>query len=1653
MTERINNKEVTKKNKHTKSALSRTIKLLIAVVGILMFIQTGSIQAQVLNNEGAVIFVESGAVVQGDTLENSSGIIENNGVIGLNGHYLNADTTQGDGTYNIGRDWINSGKFISNSSTVNFVGTQLQEVNTGGDLFNNLGIRNEGSSMATNRIILLSNVTIFNSFNFEQGNVETGDSVIYLVNADSSALNYLSSTGSRVIGYFERGVNTPTDTYLFPVGSFEHYNPLNLYMYNDGFSIGSVLSQFVASDPDTLGLPLPDPGYVIPTDTVEVYDADSTGYWSLTARNTFQTNNFNINLSGSGFRTPYQNATRVIKRAPGGNWTLDGVHRDATDSVIYRDHLTNGIASDTSHFGWGHIRPRIQEQPDDTAVCDGFSAYFRVVSTGRGTLTYNWEVLEGTGTWTPISDDAVYDHSDTDTLIIKAADLSMDGYKYRVLITDSLGNTKHSNAQATLTVNPNPVATATPQQDTVCNGETTNIALSSDVPATTYAVDVIYQGSILGAKSYDEYAGYSSIEDTLVNPTLYADSVIYVITPYGPFATHCEGTNDTVVIWVEPTVEISSVNDTICNGDATNIVLSTDNITTNGIYYTWTARATDPDVSGYSDNPIGQDISVPLVQTLTNTGLDSAIVHYTITPWTLDANGDLKCDGVPITIDIWVEPTVEIVVSNDTICDGTETNILVTSPNTTTNGIRYTWTVVDNPNVTGESNSDMTGQDIGTAIIQTLVNPTDVPQLVQYAIVPWTVNANDMNECTDINEVSIVDIWVNPTPRVEVAVVQDTICNDTYTEIHLTTPTVLTTGNVTFDYTFLADAELTGSSTGNDVPNGYIIADSLHNASDYPATPLVVRYSITPQALPVSCADGPVITDSVTVHPTPDTYMYTDSVQCFGLSNGSVSVLAENGINDFTYNWNDPFNHQTASIDSVLSIGTYTVTVTDNQGCTKLDSVYLGQPDRLYPYYHKDSILDETCFGYMDGYAMVDPSGGNGGYRYVWSTNVNDTTSNNYLIGLEGNLYHVTVIDYKGCAQDTTMQVNSGLEITGTIEYSDVTCNGEDDGWARIVAPGATSFIWNTGQTSQYIDNLSPDTYIVQVANSSGCEQAFSQEISEPDPIIIELDSTDIWCAGDHNGTITIDVTGGNTYAPYMYNWSTFNGEGLVTNDGNQTGLAGGKYYVTVTDDRGCSNNDSISVGEPPVFTANVEYSDITCFGDADGTISIEAQGGNEGFSYLWSNGSTDTLLTDLYEGEYIVTVTDEKGCEIYDTINIIEPELLETVISGNDINCFGFNDGSATLDIFGGTTPYSINWDNNPSGQGTDSIYELSPGTYYVTVIDDHNCITDNFIEIIEPEQLINNVSFENITCYGYNNGEIVLDPTGGILPYNYQWSHDNSLNNDSAMNLGPGNYEVSVVDYNSCVTVSQVELNQPDPLEATIVKNIISCYGFNDGGFSVTMFGGTPAYNYNWSNGYDEAIQTMMPPGEYHLQITDQLGCYIDTTLNLIEPDKLVINPLIRRPTCADIQDGSIELNIAGGRTPYSVYWDNGSSEENLYDIRSGIFDVIINDSSLCEIDTSFRVTSAHSICFDIPTAFTPNGDSHNEKWEIDLKGLYPQAEIEIFDRYGRRVFYSKGYDESQYWDGTYNGKELPMDAYYYVINLKNGDDRISGVVTIVR
>ena len=190
----------------------------------------------------------------------------------------------------------------------------------------------------------------------------------------------------------------------------------------------------------------------------------------------------------------------------------------------------------------------------------------------------------------------------------------------------------------------------------------------------------------------------------------------------------------------------------------------------------------------------------------------------------------------------------------------------------------------------------------------------------------------------------------------------------------------------------------------------------------------------------------------------------------------------------------------------------------------------------------------------------------------------------------------------------------------------------------------------------------------------------------------------------------------------------------------------------------------STLVTEPAAFIASISSQNITCNGLADGIATVTESGGTAPYSYQWNTGSSIDTISNLSPGTYDVIVTDDNGCNANDTVTITEPALLVAVVSGNNITCNGLNNGMASVAPVGGTAPYTYFWN---IGATTDSITNLSAGTYSVIITDANGCTASDSVAISEPAILVASAFSSNVTCNGLNNGTAGVLPSGGTAPY----------------------------------------------------------------------------------------------------------------------------------------------------------------------------------------------------------------------------------------------------------------------------------------------
>ncbi|MEO8151221.1 MAG: gliding motility-associated C-terminal domain-containing protein [Bacteroidia bacterium] len=699
-----------------------------------------------------------------------------------------------------------------------------------------------------------------------------------------------------------------------------------------------------------------------------------------------------------------------------------------------------------------------------------------------------------------------------------------------------------------------------------------------------------------------------------------------------------------------------------------------------------------------------------------------------------------------------------------------------------------------------------------------------------------------------------------------------------------------------------------------------------------------------------------IVTNSIIINqpagPLTANATTTSNVNCTSGANGAISLSVTGGTPGYTYNWS---NGKSTQNISGLNAGTYIVIVTDNKGCSYNASATVSQPAGSLNS-TINTAQNVSCFGGNNGIVNINVAGGTTPYNYQWS---NGATTQN-LNGLPSGSYTVTITDNNGCINVAAAIVNQPSAALSNVisALSNVSCFGEHTGAIDLTANGGTapySYLWSNGSTNEDQAALATGTYTVTVTDANGCTKSNSAiSISQPGATLNSTIASlnNVSCNGGSNGGINLNVTGGTS--PYNYNWSN----GASTQ--NLGSVAAGIYTVTVADSKGCTTVISgIAVSQPPAaLSGNVSSSsNVSCFGGNNGAVNLSATGGTSPYSYQWSNGATTQNISNVSSGTYTVTVTDAKGCTMQIAgIAITQPgsSLTANPSSTTNVSCFGGNNGSLSLTVNGGTTPYLYQWNN---GATTQNINNLSSGTYTATVTDAHGCTTVVAgIAVSQPGAALaaNTSSTNNVSCFGGNNGNINLSVNGGTLPYSYQWSNGSTTQNIT--NLSSGNYSVTITDSKGCTKqVGAIVINQPPaPLTASPASiSNVNCFGGNNGNINLTVNGGTTPYTYQWSNGATSQNISNLNSGTYTVTVTDNKGCTTQVAGIAVNQPAAALNGLISSQSdvkCFGGSSGIVNLNITGGTTPYSYQWSNGSTVQNLVNVVAGTYSVTVTDAKGC-------------------------------------------------------------------------------------------------------
>lgn len=692
---------------------------------------------------------------------------------------------------------------------------------------------------------------------------------------------------------------------------------------------------------------------------------------------------------------------------------------------------------------------------------------------------------------------------------------------------------------------------------------------------------------------------------------------------------------------------------------------------------------------------------------------------------------------------------------------------------------------------------------------------------------------------------------------------------------------------------------------------------------------------------------------------------------CEGINDGDATIVATGGTGAYSYTW----AHDAALITgtaSNLGVGTYYVTITDDNGCTYEDSVAIGATLVVSA---TSVVTDVNCFGGNDGEILVTPltSGGapNLPYSYTWTPNTTEITNN--ATGLTAGNYLYTVTDNVGCIYIDSAMVNQpdSLIITN-ISATDVLCNGDTTGTITVSAAngaGGYTYDWGNGNTDSTLMNVGAGTYTVTVSDANGCTDSLTITLSQPPAIVANQTVTPVSCNGFTDGTAMVAPTGGS--GTFGYAWSTNPATDTMA---MVSGLAAGQYFVTITDSLGCSIIETVDVTEPAALVANTNAVDQTCFNINDGVASAAPTGGTAPYTYAWDNGGTTDTLTGLSAGTYFVTVTDGNGCTVIDSAVVSSPPAITSTISTTPVSCEGGTDGTATVTGAGGSGGFTYAWSNMQIGQ---TVTGLGAGIYTVTITDANGCFIEDTANVVELPALnpAGGIIANPVSCFGGNDGSIeVLGMTGGTAPYAYAWSTTPPQDSSVAIDLTAGVYTLTITDANGCTFGPvNVTVNEPAaPISVTVTTINPSCNGEADGSITVDAVGGTPSYTYSWSDGQTTQTASGLPIGTYNVTITDANGCTDSTSGTLIEPNPLDASLTAIETSCNGVRDGRILVDtVFGGTGPYSYSIDGVNYQPTdiiFFGLAGGNYDVSVQDANGCMYEETILVEEPPLIVVDL-------------------------------------------------------------------------------------
>jgi len=858
---------------------------------------------------------------------------------------------------------------------------------------------------------------------------------------------------------------------------------------------------------------------------------------------------------------------------------------------------------------------------------------------------------------------------------------------------------------------------------------------------------------------------------------------------------------------------------------------------------------------------------------------------------------------------------------------------------------------------------------------------------------------------------------------------------------------------------------LTGGSPTGGTYSGTGVSSNIFNPATAGNGPHTITYTYTDGQGCIGTATQPI-----TVFSSAPADAGNNQIVCQGQS---VNLTAYGGV---TYLWSN--NSQTQSINVTPSSSTtYTVTVTDNNGCSGTDNVNVTV--NMPPNASAGNPVN-ICYG------NSTPLNASGGTGYTWTpsnglsgTNIPNPTAS----PIATTTYTVNVVDLNGCSATSSVIVSVKPLPIVNITGNNASCSGFNNASATANVTIGTSpfqFLWSTVpvQTTQTANNLHPQTnYTVTVTDVFGCTATSNITLSAPTPLTLSTVTTDAKCFGSNDGIANATVNGGTP--PYTYTWLP---AGTAGNVNSVNTLPHGTYTLQVTDNNNCLIDTVFTINQPSQITYTSSITNVSCNNGNNGSISLQVQGGIPPYGYNWSCSSASLpTVGNLVAGVYHVTVTDAHLCDTIITLTVTEPPAMVITPSPSDSFCIG-QTYNIQATVTGGTLPYSYHWNNNLPSLQSHTLQAQSTTTYTVYATDTNNCTspTANItIFVYPPLSLSLNASPSSI-CTGYSS-TLQTSVTGGNGgPYNYHWSVTGTSPTVTVSPLQTTTYYLTVSD--NCGTPpvnSQVIIHVfPSPTVNFTADKLSGCVpmlvNFTNSVVPVPASYhwdfGDPSSGISNNSSSPNPIHIFNDQGVFSVSLTVQStdGCTANEVINnMITVYPLPFASFYSNPTEGTIEEPLISfVNTSIGSINWNWWFDDPASGVNNTSIlenpthlftNSKLYQVmlIVETNHGCK-DTTYRPLRIRDIfSIYIPNAFTPNGDGINDFFIPIFTGVQ-DFKMLIFNRWGEQVFETD--NTSHPWDGKVkNGTEVAMlDVYSYVIVVKDvsgKDHHYIGHITLLK